>query len=429
MEPLGVSAHRPSPQTVRAVVTENPDCIVAGCGPAGAVLGLLLARAGVRVVVFEKHGDFLRDFRGDTIHPSTLEILDQLGLADDFLRLPHSRLSNVNGIAAAGPPISFTFKRLRTRFPFIAFVPQWDFLNFITAEAKKYSAFTLRMNTDITDLLIEDGAVAGVRYRDADGSDGEMRAPLTVGTDGRASTTREAAGLRSVASAPPIDVLWFRLPRKPEEAEALAGRAGIGQAAVLIDRREYWQVAYLIPKGEGERIRDRRIERFRDDVVRLLPEMHDRVHEIADWNQVKLLTVKSDRLTLWYRRGYLAIGDAAHAMSPVGGIGINIAIHDSVAAANILWQPLRRRTVSENDLARIQEERETPVRIVQAAQSFIQSRLVGRFLKATKPPAFPAAFRLLVRIPILRDIPPRFVAFGIGRPRVQSPRLAPPPQE
>lgn len=388
------------------------------------MLGLLLARAGINVVVFEKHGDFLRDFRGDTIHPSTLEILDQIGLAERFLALPHSEVRDVNGIAGV-TGITFTFRRLRTKFPFIAFVPQWDFLNFITAEARKYPTFTLLMNSEVTGLIIEDGEVRGVRYT-AGGRVSEMRAPLTVGTDGRDSITREAAGLPIVATSPPMDVLWFRLSRKPDEIAGLGGRGGAGQAAVLIDRREYWQIAYLIPKGEGDRIRARGIEAFRADVLKLMPEMEDRVGELTDMDQVKLLTVKSDRLTQWYRRGYLAIGDAAHAMSPVGGIGINIAIHDAVAAANILWLPLRRGNVTESDLIRLQDERETPVRVVQAAQSFIQSRLVGRFLSATTVPTFPPAFRLLLRIPLLRDLPPRFVAFGIGRPRVQSPRLARP---
>ena len=284
--------------------------------------------------MLEKHGDFLRDFRGDTIHPSTLEILDQLGLADRFLALPHSELSRVKLTNAAGQGMTFGFTRLPSRFRFIAFVPQWDFLKFITAEAKKHSSFTLMMNAEVTDLIIENGEVLGVRYRSADG-DGELRAPLTVGTDGRASRTRESAQLPIVATSPLMDVLWFRLSRKPDEEAVLGGRVGVGQLAVLIDRREYWQVAYLIPKGAGDRVRARGLEDFRAQVVRLLPEMHDRVAELTDWDQVKLLTVKSDRLTRWHRRGYLAIGDAAHAMSPIGGIGINIAIHDAVAAANI----------------------------------------------------------------------------------------------
>lgn len=402
--------------------TDQPDCIIAGCGPAGAVLGLLLARAGVRVVVLEKHGDFLRDFRGDTIHPSTLEILDQLGLADRFLELPHSEISEVKVLNSADQGIGFSFKRLRSKFPFIAFVPQWDFLKFITAEAGKYPAFTLLMNAEVTDLIIEAGVVRGVSYQTAAGTH-ELRAPLTVGTDGRTSVTRERAGLPIAATSPLMDVLWFRLSKKPNEETILGGRLGIGQLAVLIDRREYWQVAYIIPKGEGERIRERGLDDFRAQVIRLMPEMGDRVQEIEDWEQVKLLTVKSDRLTRWHRSGYLAIGDAAHAMSPIGGIGINIAIHDAVAAANILWEPLRNRTCGASDLDRVQDERETPVRIVQAFQTFIQNRLIGRFLNATALPRIPPFFRILLSTPILRDIPPRFVAFGVGRPHVQSPRL------
>jgi 2-polyprenyl-6-methoxyphenol hydroxylase-like FAD-dependent oxidoreductase len=388
------------------------------------VLGLLLARAGVRVVVLEKHGDFLRDFRGDTIHPSTLEILDQLGLADRFLELPHSKVSRVTLTPAVGRGLSFGLERLRSKFRFIAMVPQWDFLKFITAEARKYPGFTLMMNSEVTDLVIEEGVVRGIRYRTAD-RESELRAPLTVGTDGRASRTRESAGLPIVTTSPLMDVLWFRLARKPEEQAGIGGRVGVGQLAVLIDRREYWQVAYLIPKGEGDRVRERGLDNFRAQVLQLLPEMQDRIAEITDWDQVKLLSVKSDRLTRWHRPGYLAIGDAAHAMSPIGGIGINIAIHDAVAAANILWEPLRQRCVSENDLELVQQERETAVRIVQAGQTLIQNRLIGRFLGATTLPAFPLALRVIFNIPILRDLPPRFVAFGVNRPHVQSPRLAP----
>ncbi|MDQ6718302.1 MAG: FAD-dependent oxidoreductase [Gemmatimonadota bacterium] len=388
------------------------------------MLGLLLARAGVRVVVLEKHGDFLRDFRGDTIHPSILEILDQLGLAERFLALPHSEISDVAGTTADNDGLSFTFRRLKTKFPFIAFVPQWDFLRFITGEARKYASFSLMMNTEVTGLLFQDGIVRGVRCRTADG-EREMRAALTIGTDGRTSNTRESARLPIIATSPLMDVLWFRVSKKPDEPDVLGARLGVGQLAVLIDRREYWQVAYLIPKGEGEKVRARGLSDFRAQVSRLLPEMADRVSEIQRWDQVKLLTVKSDRLAEWHRPGYLAIGDAAHAMSPIGGIGINIAIHDAVATANILWEPLRRGTTTSADLASVQWERETPVRIVQAMQTLIQNRLIGRFLTATTLPRIPAFFRVLSRTPILRDIPARFIAFGIGRPHVQSPHIAP----
>lgn len=375
--------------------------------------------------MFEKHGDFLRDFRGDTIHPSILEILDELGLAERFLQLPHSKVYNVAASNAANQGVTFTFRRLKTKFPFIAFVPQWDFLEFITSEARKYPAFTLLMSTEVTGLIIEDGIVRGVRCNTADG-EREMRARLTIGTDGRTSTTRESARLPIASTSPLMDVLWFRISKKPDEQAVLGARLGIGQLAVLIDRREYWQVAYLIPKGEGEKIRARGLDDFRAQVVRLLPEMKDRVNEIQQWDQVKLLTVKSDRLTEWHRPGFLAIGDAAHAMSPIGGIGINIAIHDAVAAANVLWEPLRRSAATSSDLERVQQERETPVRVVQWIQTFIQNRLIGRFLTATALPSIPPPFRAILGIPILRDLPPRFIAFGIGRPHIQSPRLAPP---
>ncbi len=388
------------------------------------MLGLLLARAGVNVVIFEKHGDFLRDFRGDTIHPSTLEILDQLGVADSFLELPHSEVPAVKLMTLGGQSVSFSFERLRTRFRYIAFVPQWDFLRFITAEAKKYSNFTLLMNAEVSGLIFENGVVAGVRYR-ADGAEREARAPLTIGTDGRTSRTREDANLPLVSTSPPMDVLWFRLSRRADELEDLGGRIGAGQLAVLINRREYWQIAYLIPKGEGDNIRARGLDGFRERVAQLLPEMADRIHEITDWEQVKLLTVKSDRLTEWYRPGYLAIGDAAHAMSPVGGIGINIAIHDAVAAANILWETIRNRATGLGDLERVQYERETPVRMIQAGQTFVQRAVIGRALHSTTPLRLPLLLRMLLRMPIVRDIPPRLIAFGVGRPRVRSPRLTP----
>lgn len=400
------------------------DCIIAGCGPAGAMLGFLLARAGVRVLVLEKHGDFLRDFRGDTIHPSTLEILDQLGLADKFLLLPHSELATVEARTLGDQVLRFSFERLRSRFRFIAFVPQWDFLRFMTAEARRYSGFDLKMNAEVTDLIFENGAVCGVRYN-FEGAMREARATLTVGTDGRTSITRERAALPMRETSSPIDVLWFRLSRKPHELEALAARIGAGQMAVLINRREYWQIAYVIHKGQGDKIRAAGVDSFRALVLRLLPEMQDRAAEISDMDQVKLLTVRSDRLTRWYRRGYLAIGDAAHAMSPIAGVGINVAIQDAVCAANVLWEPLRNGFVAQNDLARIQDDRELTVRATQAVQSVIQTGLLGRILRSEKPFRFPPAAMLLQRIPILRDIPPRLVAFGGGRPRVRSPRLPP----
>ena len=401
------------------------DCCIAGCGPAGAVLGLLLARAGLDVLVLEKHGDFLRDFRGDTIHPSTLELLDQLGLAERFLRLPHSQVATVALPAAAGVPLAFTFRRLKTRFPFIAFVPQWDFLDFITDEAARYPGFRLVMNAEVTDLVREDGVVRGVRYRTPDGEHA-VRARLTVGADGRSSRTRDRAGLRPIETAAPIDVFWFRLPRRPDEPVALAGRTAPGRFAVLIDRGDYWQVGYLIPKGAADEIRAAGLDAFRRAVATLVPELADRVGELRDWDQVKLLTVQSNRLARWWKRGYLAIGDAAHAMSPVAGLGINVAIQDAVVAANMLWKPLREGRIRTTDLAAVQRRREAPIRITQALQAFVQRRVIGVALGATTTPAVPWPLRLLARTPLLRDLPARLVGLGIGRPRIESPALAAP---
>ena len=405
------------------------DCCIAGCGPAGAMLGLLLARAGLKVLVLEKHGDFLRDFRGDTIHPSTMEILAELGLAERFLQLPHSEVSSLTARTPAGLDIDFSFRRLKTRFPFIAFVPQWDFLDFITDEAERYPGFRLLMNAEVVDLIQEHGVVRGLTYRDGTGAH-EIRARLTVGADGRSSRTREAAGLRVIATSPPMDVLWFRLSRRPEEPETIAMRSGPGKAAILIDRRDYWQIGYIIPKGDAEKVRAAGLAPFRRTLAELIPDLADRVDEIQEWEQVKLLTVRSDRLARWYTRGYLAIGDAAHAMSPVAGVGINVAIQDAVVAANVLWQPLRRGRISTRDLARVQHERELPVRLTQAVQAVIQQMFFKAVLTSVKPPVLPQRIlRVLLRVPVLGDLPARFVAFGIHRPHIESPALAIPVEQ
>ena len=346
------------------------------------MLGYLLARAGIDVIVLEKHADFLRDFRGDTIHPSTLEILDEVGLADAFLALPHSKVSIIMGRTPSGQTITFSLTRLHTRFPFIAFVPQWDFLEFMTREAGKFPTFRLLRNAEVVGLVERDGLVRGVRYRDAAGEH-ELLATLTVGADGRAAVTREAAQLPQLETSP----------------------------------------AFVIPKGNADRVRAAGLDAFRRDIVATAPDLADRVHEIEDWDHVRLLTVRADRLTRWHRPGYLAIGDAAHAMSPLGGVGINIAIHDAVAAANVLWRPLREKRLTDTDLARVQELREMPVRVIQAFQGFVQTRFIKPTLDATRPPTIPFGARLLARIPILRDLPPRLVAFSIRRPHVESPRL------
>jgi len=395
-------------------------CAIAGCGPAGAVLGFLLSRAGIPVVVLEKHNDFLRDFRGDTIHPSTLELLDQLGLADEFLKLPHRKVSHVQVETTAGERLRFSLERVPSKFRYIAFMPQWDFLEFVTSHAARFPTFTLLRNAEVVGLIERDGLVRGVRYRDAAGEH-ELEAALTVGADGRTAVTREAARLPRLETSPPIDVFWFRLPRRQDEAAAVFGRIGPGLLLVMLDRNDYWQVAFVFPKGKGDEIRARGLDAFRADIVRVAPELADRVGGIRSWDEVKLLTVKVDRLLKWSTPGYLAIGDAAHAMSPVGGLGINVAIQDATAAANVLWRPLSEGRVSDRVLEEVQHRRERAVRLLQALQGFVQSRILQPALMSTGAPSLPWIMKLITRTPFLRDIPPRLIALGIERPHVESP--------
>jgi 2-polyprenyl-6-methoxyphenol hydroxylase-like FAD-dependent oxidoreductase len=405
---------------MQAAPSSTTTCAIAGCGPAGAVLGYLLARAGIDVVVLEKHNDFLRDFRGDTIHPSTLELLGELGLIDEFLKLPHSKVSAVQMQTTSGQSVRVSLERLPSKFPFIAFMPQWDFLEFMTRQAARFPSFTLLRNADVVDLVQSDERVTGLRYRDG-GGEHELAAVLTVGADGRTATTREAARLPRVETSPPIDVFWFRLSRHDDEVAAVFGRLGPGLLLVMLDRNEFWQVAFVFPKGKGDEIRKRGLDAFRRDIVRVAPELADRVGEIRTWDDVKLLTVRVDRLTRWHTPGYLAIGDAAHAMSPVGGVGINIAIHDAVVAANVLWQPLSTGHVRDEDLAEVQRRRERAVRVTQAFQTMVQSRVLAPALRSSRAPSIPWIARALLRIPFLRDLPPRFIALGIDRPHIESP--------
>jgi len=323
-------------------MTDRPvHCCIAGCGPAGAVLGLMLARQGVRVSVFEKHGDFLRDFRGDTLHASTLEIMDELGLADRLLERRHSKVERFQIPTRSGYAILGDFPRIPGKFPYVAFMPQWDFLDFVTTEAKKYAGFELRMNTEVTDLLMKGGAVRGVRWRDADG-EGETRAELTVAADGRNSALRGQAWLESKPTAPPIDVLWFRVPRHDGDPDGVFSRGGNGQFLIFLNRFDYWQVGAAIPKATLGEIHASGLDAFKSALGPVAPDFADRFAAIEAWDDVKLLEVRADRLRRWWRPGFLCIGDAAHAMSPVGGIGINYAIQDAVAAANILTEPLLR---------------------------------------------------------------------------------------
>src|SRR6266536_2736053 len=354
-------------------------CAVVGGGPAGMMLGLLLARAGIEVVVLEKHADFLRDFRGDTIHPSTLELMHELGLLDAFLELPHQKITELKAWFGGTELTLADFTHLPTHCRFIALMPQWDFLDFLAREAARYPAFRLRMQAEVTGLIEEAGRIVGVRGRTSEGAL-EIRADLVVGADGRHSTVRQAAGLAVEQLGAPLDVLWFRLPRFSGDPDETAIRFGSGQLLVLLNRGEYWQCGYGIAKGSLEEIRAKGLPELRRHITDLAPFVLDRVGALDDWQRIKLLTVRVDRLRRWYRPGLLCIGDAAHAMSPVGGVGINLAIQDAVAAANILARPLSENYVSLSHLQKLQWRREFPAKVTQWAQVQVQERILSTVL-------------------------------------------------
>ena len=390
----------------------HATCCVIGCGPAGAMLGLMLAREGVDVLVLEKHGDFLRDFRGDTLHPSTMEIMDELGLAEGLLDLEHTKAPRIEARLPGRTVTVADLSHLKTRYPFITFMPQWDFLDYVTGEAKRYPNFRLEMNAEAKDLILEDGIVRGVRYETPQGPC-EARALLTVAADGRSSPFREQAGLKMVRTSPPIDVLWFRLSRRDGDPEDTFGYAGGGRFMVVINRGEYWQIAYVIRKGDYQKVREDGLEDFRRSVGETIPDLADRTWELQDWEAVKLLSVQADRLRRWHRPGLLCIGDAAHAMSPVGGVGINLAIADAVAAANALAGPLGEGRVHSRDLIAVQLRRELPTRAIQAFQSFAQRRVVSSSLGPDGAPSIPVPARMLLSLRPVRDLAARIIAFGI----------------
>jgi 2-polyprenyl-6-methoxyphenol hydroxylase-like FAD-dependent oxidoreductase len=396
-------------------------CCIAGGGPAGMMLGYLLARAGVQVLVLEKHADFLRDFRGDTIHPSTLEVMDELGLLEEFLKLPHQEVYELNAQVGQMPVTIADFRHLPTRCRFIALMPQWDFLNFLAEQAARFPSFALRMETEVTGLVQESGRVMGVHANTPQGPI-EVRADLVVGADGRNSVVREKAGLKVKDFGAPMDVLWFRLARNLGHPVATMGRFDAGRIFIMINRGEYWQCGYVIAKGRFEEIRRQGFETFRAETVRLAPFASDSVRELRTWDDVKLLTVRVDRLREWFRPGLLCIGDAAHAMSPVGGVGINLAIQDAVAAGNLLFKPLRQRQVTIDHLRQIQKRRELPTRITQWLQVTVQRRIIARVLGETEPLKPPLAARLLSVVPFLRRIPARVVGLGI-RPEHVNPEI------
>ena len=399
--------------------TIHTCCCIAGGGPAGMMLGYLLARAGVAVVVLEKHADFLRDFRGDTVHPSTLEVMHELGVLEEFLKLPHQEVQRLGGQIGEHFVMLADFSHLPTRCKFIALVPQWDFLDFIADQAKRYSSFHLIMRAEVVDLRQEDGKVTGVVATTPDGPV-EVRADLTVGCDGRHSIVREKAGLRIEEFGAPMDVLWFRLARKPNDGEQTLGRIVRGKMMVMLNRNEYWQCAYLIRKGDYENIKQRGLAAFQQDIVTVAPFLQDRIDELQSWEPIKLLTVKVDRLRKWYRPGLLMIGDAAHAMSPIGGVGINLAIQDAVAAANILAARLSRNTVSLADLQRVQIRREFPTRMTQRMQVFIQDNLVERILGSNEQIPLSWVVKLVEGWPFLRRIPARVIGIGFRAEHVRT---------
>ena len=425
--------NEPTLQTSETIekVAQTTCCIV-GAGPAGAVLALLLARQGIPVMLLEEHMDFDRDFRGDTIHPSVMQIMDEIGLADRLLQIPHSQLYSIPVQTSNGTVTLGDFRRLKTRYPYIAMIPQVHFLEFITTEVKNYPNSQLVMGARVEKLIEENGKICGVHYRGQDGWH-EVRALLTVGADGRFSRLRRLAGWEPVKTAQAMDVLWFRLPTRTGDSEQSSGRIAKGHVLILLHRlaptraadestsaqldgvpeEDYWQIGYVIPKGGYQKIHAAGLDALRRELAEMMPEFADRLDYIQAWKQISVLSVESSRLRRWYRPGLLLIGDAAHVMSPVAGVGINYAIQDAVIAANVLSAPLSKGHIEVRDLAAVQRKREWPTRIIQGFQNLIQRRFVSGVLDSDKPVVLPSMVRFLLRIPVLRDLPARFIGFGI----------------
>jgi 2-polyprenyl-6-methoxyphenol hydroxylase-like FAD-dependent oxidoreductase len=397
-------------------------CCIAGGGPAGMMLGFLLARAGVSVLVLEKHADFLRDFRGDTIHPSTLEIMSELGLLDEFLQRPHQEVRRLGAQIGDEFVEVADFTHLPTRCRFIAFMPQWDFLDFLAQHAKRFPAFQLTMEAEARDLMVESGVVTGL-LATTPGGEIKVKADVVVAADGRHSTLRERGGLDVLDLGAPMDVLWMRLSRRPGDPGQTLGRVDAGRIFVMLNREDYWQCAFVIAKGGFEEICARGLPALRQEIAGLAPYLRDRVDELKDWSDVKLLSVSVDRLRTWHRPGLLCIGDAAHAMSPIGGVGINLAIQDAVATANILTPRLLQGSVSQRDLEAVQRRREFPTRATQRLQVILQNRVIGRVLASNAKMSPPFAVRLLGWMPLLRRLPARLIGLGF-RPEHVSARAA-----
>jgi 2-polyprenyl-6-methoxyphenol hydroxylase-like FAD-dependent oxidoreductase len=396
-------------------------CCIVGGGPAGMMLGYLLGRAGIETLVLEKHADFFRDFRGDTVHPSTLQVMDELGLIDDFLKLPHQELQKMEGKFGETMIRLADLSRLNVKYPFVAFMPQWDFLNFLREKGQRFPSLNVMMNTEAADLIRSGDSVVGVVAATSAGRL-EIRSDLTIGCDGRHSIVRQCAGLEVEEVGAPMDVLWFRAGRRNNENESLFARIQTGKMLVTFDRGDYWQCAYVIPKGQCDAVKARGLDAFRDDVIGMAPILASGISDVRSWDDVKLLTVAINRLKRWTRPGLLCIGDAAHAMSPVGGVGVNLAIQDAVATANLLAGKLANGSPSEAELDAVQRRREFPVKMVQAMQVVVQNNIISLAIKGgDRPIRPPMIVRLVNAIPWLQGLFARFVGVGVRPEHVHSP--------
>ena len=400
--------------------TMKVRCCIVGGGPAGMMLGYLLGRAGIDVLVLEKHADFFRDFRGDTVHPSTLEVMDELGLIDGFLKLPHQRLQKMDGLFGGTPVRIADLSRLHTKYPFIAFMPQWDFLNYLREAGRRFASLEVMMSTEAVDLIRRGETIAGVRAKTPEGII-DIEADLTIACDGRHSTVREHAGLGVEEIGAPMDVLWFRAGRRPDETENVFARVEPGKMMITFDRGDYWQCAYVIAKGQFDAVKSRGLQALLDDVVRMAPILRSGIAEVKSFDDIKLLTVAINRLTRWTRPGLLCIGDAAHAMSPVGGVGVNLAVQDAVATANLLADKLDHGCPSENELDAVRRRREFPVKMTQRMQVVVQNNIIsGALQPGDRPLKVPLIVRLITALPWLQGIPARLLALGVRPEHVHS---------